>query len=329
MDKQLGYKAAPDTVLHADHQAEVESAVQTDVPSEPATWKDYFALTKPGIIFSNLITAFGGFWIASAGNFTIDWFFLMIFTLVGTALVMASGTVLNNYLDRDMDAKMERTKKRATVSGKIKPSVVLGYGIILGIAGIALLFVAVNPLSSLLGLTGLFLYVWVYTAIFKRTSVWSTFAGSFSGAVPPVIGYCAVSGKLDMTALILFLIMFLWQPPHFWALGIRRKEEYRAAGYPLLPVVKGNYVTKVSMMRYIVLLVPVSQLLFFYGGDAHVGPLYFFAATIMGLIWAFMGYKGFKTKDDDKWAKGMFIYSVNYLTLLFLIMVVDSTIMNL
>ncbi|WP_068773905.1 heme o synthase [Paenibacillus sp. FJAT-26967] len=329
MDKQLGYKATADTVLHAAETAGVQSAAQADVPSAPATWRDFLVLTKPGIIFSNLITAFGGFWIASAGTFNLDWFLLLIYAMVGTALVLASGTVLNNYLDRDMDAKMERTKKRATVKGTIKPSVVLAFGIILGVVGLSLLYLLVNPLTALLGITGMFLYVWIYTVIFKRTSVWGTFAGSFSGAVPPVMGYVAVTGSLDMTALILYLILFLWQPPHFWALGIRRKEEYRAAGYPLLPVVKGNYVTKVSMMRYIVLLVPVSQLLFLYGGDVRVGPLYFFAATIMGLIWAFMCYKGFKTKDDDKWAKGMFVYSVNYLTLLFLIMVVDSTIMNL
>lgn len=137
-----------------------------------------------------------------------------------------------------------------------------------------------------------------------------------------MIGYCAVTGTIDMGAWILFGIMFLWQPPHFWALGIRRKEEYRAAGFPLLPVVRGNYVTKISMMRYVVLLVPVTVMLNLYG---YVGSVYLIATTSMGLIWALMCVAGFKAKDEDKWAKGMFIYSINYLMVMFILMVVNTT----
>jgi len=288
--------------------------------SSKATFKDFIQLTKPGIIFSNSLTALGGFWVASGWD--ISWLKL-IWTLLGTALVMASGTVLNNYLDRDMDAKMERTQKRALVSGIISPATVLRYGIALGIAGLAVLwFLVQSPLATLLGLIGLFAYVWIYTAWFKRTSVWSTFVGSFSGATPPVIGYCAVTQTFDMGAVILFLILFLWQPPHFWALGIRRMEEYRAAGFPLLPVVRGTYVTKMAMIRYIVLLVPVSLLLYVYD---YVGELYFFAAVAMGLYWAFVSLKGFKAEDEMKWAKRMFIISVNYLTLLFIIMMISTS----
>ncbi len=168
---------------------------------------------------------------------------------------------------------------------------------------------------------GLFLYVWIYTAWFKRTSVWSTVAGSFSGAVPPMIGYAAVHPNLDAGAWILFGILFLWQPPHFWALGIRRMEEYRNAGFPLLPVVKGTYVTKISMVRYVVLLVPVSMLLFFYG---YTGYIYLASAIAMGLYWTYLVVKGFNAKDEDQWAKKVFIFSINYLTLLFIIMVLDT-----
>ncbi|WP_159886316.1 heme o synthase [Paenibacillus puerhi] len=301
--------------LHTEAAAAAETTV-----SSTASFKDFYQLTKPGIIFSNSLTALGGFWVAS--GWEISWLKL-IFTLLGTALVMASGTVLNNYLDRDMDAKMERTKDRALVSGIISPQTVLWYGIALGIAGLSVLwFLVQSPLATLLGLIGLFAYVWIYTAWFKRTSVWSTFVGSFSGAMPPVIGYCAVTQNFDMGAVILFLILFLWQPPHFWALGIRRMEEYRAAGFPLLPVVRGTYVTKMAMVRYVVLIVPVSLLLYVYD---YVGELYFFAAVAMGLYWAFVCLKGFKAEDEMKWAKRMFIISVNYLTLLFIIMMISTT----
>ncbi|UUZ89873.1 heme o synthase [Paenibacillus sp. P25] len=286
--------------------------------TEPVTWRDFVQLAKPGIIFSNLITAFGGFWIAS--KWDIDWR-LMLYTLIGTALVMASGRVLNNYLDRDLDIKMARTRKRATASGRVSANTVLWYGISLGVIGLSILWFGANPVAAMLGLIGLFIYVWVYTAWFKRTSVWNTVVGGFSGAVPPVIGYCAVHQNPDMGALILFGIMFLWRPPHFWALAIRRMEDYRNAGYPMLPVVKGTFQTKISMIRYVVLLVPVSMLLYVYG---YVGQIYFYASVIMGLYWAFLCIKGFKAEDEELWAKKTFIYSINYLTPLFIIMVINT-----
>jgi protoheme IX farnesyltransferase len=284
----------------------------------PLTWRDFVQLTKPGIVFHNLITAFGGFWVAS--RWDVDWL-LMLYMMAGTALIVASGCVLNNYLDRELDAKMARTQHRALPSGRLNPNLVLGYGIILGLLGVLTLTFLVNLLSALLGLIGLFVYVWIYTVWFKRTSVWSTFVGSFSGAIPPVIGYCAVTNTMDAGAWILFGILFLWQPPHFWALGIRRMEEYREAGFPLLPVVKGTYPTKMSMVRYIVLLVPMSILLYVYG---YVGPIYLIAAAGLGLVWAFMSLAGFNTDDEVKWAKKMFVYSINYLTIMFILMIVDT-----
>ncbi|UQZ86185.1 Protoheme IX farnesyltransferase 1 [Paenibacillus konkukensis] len=295
-----------------------DTQLETTQQHGPVTWRDFVQLAKPGIIFSNSITAFGGFWVASGWH--VNWL-QMLYTLIGTALVMASGCVLNNYLDRDMDVKMARTQKRALATGKMSPQTVLVYGIILGVIGVSGLGLLVNPMTALLGMIGLFVYVWIYTAWFKRTSVWSTVVGSFSGAMPPVIGYCAVTPTIDAGAIILFGILFLWQPPHFWALGIRRAEEYRAAGFPLLPVVKGSYTTKISMMRYIVLLVPVSMLLYVYG---YVNVIFFYAAAAMGLYWAFLTMKGFKAEDEVQWAKKTFIYSINYLTLLFIIMVITT-----
>lgn len=312
-------------------QAAVEKQIPYDAvttrisPEAPAaakprslSWRDFVQVAKPGIIFSNLITTFGGFWIAS--RWDIDWL-LMVYTLIGTMLVMASGCVLNNYLDRDMDVKMKRTQNRVLPTGVMTPNMVLIYGIFLGVAGLCMLGLLVNTLAALLGLLGLFVYVWVYTAWLKRTSVWSTAVGAVSGAVPPVIGYAAVTGQLDMGALILFMILFLWQPPHFWALGIRRLEDYREAGYPLLPVVKGTRRTKISMMRYVVPLVPVSLLLYTY---QYVGLFYLISSVVLGVAWVVLCARGFGAKDEMKWSRGVFLYSINYLTLLFIIMVIDT-----
>lgn len=294
------------------------AAIGDAIPARSLSWRDFVQVAKPGILFSNLITTFGGFWIAS--KWEIDWL-LMFWAMLGTMLVMASGCVLNNYLDRDMDVKMQRTQKRALPSGVMTPNLVLWYGLVLGVTGLCVLGLGVNPLSALLGLLGLFVYVWVYTAWLKRTSVWSTTIGAISGAVPPVIGYTAVANQLDEGALILFLILFLWQPPHFWALGIRRLEDYKEAGYPLLPVVKGIHTTKLSMMRYVVPLVPVSMLLYTYN---YVGLFYLVASTLLGLAWVFMCARGFGAKDEIRWSKGVFLFSINYLTVLFIIMVIDT-----
>ncbi|MEI7025412.1 heme o synthase [Paenibacillus sp. y28] len=303
----------------ASHDAEAGEERMNEAAAAQPIWRDFVQLAKPGILFSNSITAFGGFWVASKGD--VSWVQLL-YMLIGTALVMASGCVLNNYLDRDFDMKMARTQERALPSGRLPSGLVLGYGILLGVVGLSVLcFLLGSPLAALLGVVGLFVYVWVYTAWLKRTSTFSTSIGAIAGAVPPVIGYCAVTQTLDAGALILFLIMFLWQPPHFWALAIRRKEEYAAAGFPLLPVVKGNFETKLHMIRYTVMLVPVSLMLYLYN---YVGLIYLAVATVLGMTWVVMSFMGFKTKDDVTWAKKNFVFSINYLTILFIVMVIDT-----
>lgn len=304
-----------------DNMSEMmEEPVAIEKVKRRASLKDYYKLTKPGIIISNSIATFAGFWIASGKQ--IDSWSLLFFSLFGTALVMASGTVLNNYLDRDLDARMIRTRSRALPSGLMKPSVVLIYGIVLGVVGLIMLYFGTTMLAALFSFLGLFIYVWIYTAWFKRTSVWSTFVGAFSGAMPPVIGYYSIESTPGIEgALILFAFLFLWQPPHFWALGIMRTEDYRAAGFPLLPVVKGAKITKLAMMRYIVLIVPVSILLTVFG---YTGMIYLIGATILGLTWAIIGFAGLKNEDNEKWARKMFLFSINYLTILLLLMILDT-----
>lgn len=280
--------------------------------------KDLVALTKPGILRLNLVAAFGGFWVAS--KWQID-LWLLIWMLLGTVLTMASACVINNYLDRDFDIKMARTRQRALPQGRLNPSFVLGYGIILGIAGLSVLFLLVNPLTGWLGLLGLFVYVVIYTMWLKRTSTWSTSIGGVSGAMPPVIGYCAVTETVDAGAWILFALLFLWQPPHFWSLAIRRREEYREAGYPLLPVVKGVTRTKWQMLPYIALLIPASVMLY---RNGYVGEFFLVLSVAASAVWLVHAVSGLRTKDDVKWAKTNFFLSINYLLIMFIVMILDT-----
>jgi len=279
--------------------------------------KEYVALTKPGIIRLNTFAAFGGFWVASKWH--IDWL-LLVYMLVGSAFTMASACVLNNYWDRELDKKMERTKNRALPTNRLHPTNVLIYGIVLGVIGLATLFLLVNVRTGLLGLLGFFVYVVIYTMWLKRTSTWSTSIGAISGAMPPVIGYCAVN-EVDAGAWILFALLFLWQPPHFWSLAIRRVEEYRAAGFPLLPVVKGIGRTKLQMIPYTLLLIPTGIFMYTYG---YVGIFFLIVSVLGGVVWLVQTLMGLKAADDIKWAKTNFMISINYLMVVFLVMIADT-----
>ncbi|MFC5405645.1 heme o synthase [Cohnella soli] len=283
--------------------------------------KDLVALTKPRIIRLNLIAAFGGYWVASKWDWDqiVSW--NLLWMLIGSALTMASSCVFNNYLDRELDMKMARTRERALPQKRMTPTFVLGYGITLGIVGLAVLFLLVNVLSGWLGLLGMFVYVVIYTMWLKRSSTWSTSIGGISGAMPPVIGYCAVSNEVDMGAWILFALLFLWQPAHFWSLAIRRKEEYRAAGFPLLPVVKGVTRTKWQMLPYILLLIPASILMYTYN---YVGIYFLILSVGIAVVWFAHAMTGLRAKDDDRWAKADFMISINYLMIMFLTMILDT-----
>ncbi|WP_240666749.1 heme o synthase [Longirhabdus pacifica] len=286
-----------------------------------ATWRDYVHVTKPRIVRTNLVASFGGFWVAS--GWSINWW-LLLFMLLGNGLVMASACVFNNWLDRDLDTMMDRTKDRPLAQNKISPRTVFIYGVILGIVGLSILYF-INAITALLGIVGWLVYVFVYTLWLKRTSTWSTSIGGISGAMPPMIGYCAVSNELDAGAWILFGILFLWQPPHFWALGILRRDDYKNAGFPLLPVVKGITRTKYQMIPYVIALIPVSILFYTYG---YVGMVYLITAIILGILWLIISLYGLKAKNTEKWARFNFIYSLNYLTILFVVMIFNTTNVN-
>ena len=278
--------------------------------------KRYLLVTKPGIIFGNLISVVGGFFLASKGSLELD---LFLATLVGVSLVIASGCVFNNYIDRDIDCLMERTRNRVLVQGLIGPRATLRYATGLGVVGVALLY-WVNPLSAALGGLGFVVYVGLYTLWLKRRSVYGTLVGSLSGATPPVIGYCAVSNEFDSGALILLLIFSLWQMPHSYAIAIFRFKDYQAAAIPVLPVKKGIALTKSHMLRYIMAFALATVMLTFSG---HAGLFYFTVATLVSLIWLVMAWKGFQVTDDRVWARQLFIFSIVAITSLSLMMSVD------
>ncbi|WP_153979908.1 heme o synthase [Paenibacillus xylanilyticus] len=306
MDNQLGYQASSD------------SATLTSPPTKSGSWKDFIHITKPGILRTNLIAVFGGFWLASQWDINLV---KMLLTLLGTALVMASSCVFNNYFDRELDLKMERTRNRSLPTGRLTPKVVLSYAIILGVLGLTVLFSFSGILAGLCGIFGMFVYVVIYTLWLKRSSTWSTSIGGLSGAMPPVIGYVAVTGRLDLGAWLLLAMLFLWQPPHFWALAIRRVEDYRAGGFPLLPVVKGIERTKIQMIPYLVLQIFVPILMYAYG---YAGIFYLTVSLVLSVLWLYYALKGFRAQDTDVWAKKVFIYSINYLSLSFVLMILDT-----
>lgn len=288
------------------------------LPDQPVTWKDFVTLAKPGILRSNLIATFGGFWLASGWDVN---YIHLIWTLLGTMLVMASSCVFNNYFDRDLDTKMTRTQDRVLATRRVSPHIVLWYAIILGVLGIAVLTLFAGLLAVAFGILGMFVYVVLYTLWLKRSSTWSTSLGGISGAMPPVIGYVAVTHQVDLGAWLLFAMLFLWQPPHFWALGIRRVEEYRAAGFPLLPVVKGIKRTKYQMLPYIALLIPIPILMYVYN---YTGIIFMIVSLVLSVLWFGMAVAGFRKQDNDKWAKMAFIFSINYLTISFIMMIIDT-----
>ncbi|WP_016587868.1 heme o synthase, partial [Yersinia pestis] len=266
--------------------------------------KQYLQVTKPGIIFGNLISVIGGFLLASKGDIDYP---LFLSTLLGVSLVVASGCVFNNYIDRDIDKIMERTKNRVLVKGLIDPKVSLIYASVLGIAGMLLLYVAANALAMMLAVIGFVIYVGVYSLYMKRKSVYGTLIGSLSGAAPPVIGYCAVTGQFDTGALILLLIFSLWQMPHSYAIAIFRFKDYQAANIPVLPVIKGISVTKNHITLYILAFMVATLMLTLSG---YAGYKYLVVAAAVSVWWLGMALRGYKATNDSVWARKLFVFSI-------------------
>lgn len=281
-------------------------------------YRSYLKLTKPGIVLGNMISLSGGYFMASRS--TINWFQLAL-VLLSVALVIGSGCTVNNVVDRDIDALMARTRNRPMVSGEVSTRSALSFAALLALSGFVLLFQGTKcAVAALLLFVGYIVYTGLYTLFFKRRSIHGTMVGSFSGAMPPVVGYCAASGRFDTAALILWIVFCIWQMPHSYAIAIFRSSDYRAAAIPVYPLVKGTLAAKHHMIGYIVAFTCVATLLVPLG---YAGAIYFLAALASGIGWFWIGVRGLTTQDDIVWARQLFFTSIAVVTILSIAMSID------
>lgn len=276
----------------------------------------YLELMKPRILILLLITGFCAM-VVAAGGMPEPW--LALRTMIGLALVCGGANAVNMWYDRDMDQIMRRTQKRPLPSGRLQPWQALVFGIACGVAGTLLLGLTVNWLAAAMGLSGYLFYVFIYTMWLKRSTPQNIVIGGAAGSFPPLVGWAAVTGSLGWAPWLMFLIVFLWTPPHFWALALFKDDDYRAAGVPMMPVVAGERSTKWQSLIYAILLVPVSLALFFTGA---VGWLYVVPAVLLSL--GFVWYSIILLRErfpETRLAKRTFGYSNMYLALIFLAMV--------
>jgi heme o synthase len=283
---------------------------------EPSLASLYFNLTRPRVIPLLLITTLCAMLVATKG---VPSFGLIVVTLLAGALMAGGAHAINAYIDRDIDQQMKRTRTRPVVTGAVPPRNALVFGIALGAVGFALYVAFVNILSALLGLAGLLFYVYVYSIWLKRRTVQNIVIGGAAGAFPPLVGWAAVTNHLSFAALVLFAIIFLWTPPHFWALAILIRRDYEGVGIPMLPVVIGEERTARHIAAYTVVLIGVTLLLAI---GQVMGTLYIAVALLLGA--GFLYYVARLLRETNKAsAKRVFVYSNLYLALLFLGMVLD------
>jgi protoheme IX farnesyltransferase len=311
-------------LLHADRVAgtqERDPAEPRPLPARSASQSvtAYVLLTKPRIIELLLVTTVPTMFIAERGV-PSPW--LVATTLFGGALSAGSANVINCYLDRDIDALMRRTARRPLPAHRVEPGDALRFGLVLGVAGFAWLWATVNLLSAVLATAAILFYVFVYTLGLKRRSTQNIVIGGAAGAVPVLVGWAAVTGRVELPAVVLFAIIFYWTPPHFWALALRYKDDYAAARVPMLPVVRGATETSTQILYYTVLLVTVTLLLYPAG---RMGAIYLAAAVALGaaFIWRALALR----RDlSGKRAIRLFSFSNQYLALLFLAMAIDAVV---
>ncbi|MBI3393832.1 MAG: protoheme IX farnesyltransferase [Nitrospirae bacterium] len=277
--------------------------------------EDYLSLAKPGIVSLVLITTLAGLYVGHRG---LPGPALIFWTLLGTGLAAAGSAALNNFFDRDIDGLMRRTQTRPLPSGTIDPGSALTFAVTLVVLSFLTLSAFVNALSAFLALAAVLSYAFLYTLVLKRRTPLATEIGGIAGALPPVIGVAATQGHVGIEALILFLIMFVWQPPHFWALAVRHEADYRRAGIPVLPVASGLFETKVKTLSYTAALLPISLFPYFYG---IAGPAYLLTASALSLAFLGMAFRFFISEKAQ--ASSLFSFSIVYLALLFAVMTFD------
>ncbi|MFY9782964.1 MAG: heme o synthase [Acidimicrobiales bacterium] len=283
--------------------------------------RGYVALTKPRIIELLLVTTVPTM-IVAANGFPRLW--LIVATLCGGTLAAGGANAFNMVIDRDIDALMERTKRRPLVTGVMSARSAALFAVALEIVAFAVLIIWVNPLSAWLALSATAFYVVVYTLILKRRSKQNIVIGGAAGAVPVLVGWAAVTNSLGWTPVLLFLVIFIWTPPHFWALAVRYRDDYEAANVPMMPVVASLRRTTLEMLVYTVILWALTLLI---GPSAHLGWVYAISATVLGALFTFYALRLYRharvDKADVAEAMRMFHFSITYLSALFILMAVD------
>jgi protoheme IX farnesyltransferase len=298
--------------------------------SRPEQVRAYIALTKPRIIELLLVTTVPAMVLATRevpGLPMIDWARLTFWTLVCGTLAAGSANAINQYLERDIDERMARTRRRPLPAHAVSPEHAVAFGIVLGAISVALMAWTVNILAAFLTLLAIGFYVVVYTMLLKRNTPQNIVIGGAAGALPPVIGWAAVTGNVGLPALLLFLVVFYWTPPHFWALALRIRGDYAAAGVPMLPVVRGIAETSRQIGLYTILLVALTVI---FAVVANMGPIFAVAAVVLGALFLWRAYalwqQGTSPEASTAQAIRLYRYSISYLTLLFAAVALDTVI---
>jgi protoheme IX farnesyltransferase len=281
-----------------------------------AVWRDYYTLTKPRVVQLLVFTAVVGMFLATPGFVPWD---ALIFGSLGIGLAAASGAVVNHVLDQRIDEKMTRTRDRPLPMGRVDERDAFIFAVILGVIGLGVLALLVNPLTAVLTFASLIGYAVIYTVFLKRSTPQNIVIGGAAGAAPPLLGWAAVTNEVSGYSLLLFLIIFTWTPPHFWALAIARKDDYEKAGVPMLPVTHGIEMTKSFILGYTVLLVLVSVLPYLTGMS---GMLYLLGAILLGGGFLYYAIR-LKLGEHDDVAMKTFAYSITYLIALFSFLLAD------
>ncbi len=284
--------------------------------SPELSWKNYLTLCKPNVVLEMLFTAIAGMLLAVPGIPPLD---TLTYSVVGIALAASSAAAINHFIDRKADAEMKRTENRPLPQGTLSSANVIAFAIVLGVSSMLLLIIKVNMLTAILTFISLFGYAFIYTVYLKRMTPQNIVIGGAFGATPPLLGWCAMTGEVHPYALLLVLIIFVWTPPHFWALAIARREEYAKVNIPMLPVTHGPDFTRLQILLYTVLLLIVTLLPYLTGMS---GLIYLAAALPLGLVFIGLAIL-MMTHKDNKTAMRTFAYSIVYITALFAAIMID------
>jgi len=281
------------------------------------SWRNYYNLCKPKVVYLIVFTAIVGMLLSSPSALPLD---IFIAACLGIGLASASGAALNHWVDQRIDVVMERTSQRPLPQGELSSQQALAFALSLAVVAMAILLIWTNALTALLTLTSLVGYAVIYTMFLKRSTPQNIVLGGAAGAAPPLLGWAAMTGEVNGEALLLFLIIFVWTPPHFWALAIKRKEEYARAGLPMLPVTHGVTFTKLHIVLYTMMLISVTMMPFVI---KMTGLIYFAGAVALGLGFLYHSVKLYKTGESDTHAMKTFGYSIFYLSALFGFLLLD------